>query len=268
MASFRYRAQIPAKELGWGVNDLTADTLILSKPQPQEMALLEHHRVVADFCDDHFDRLPHYREVLRRADAVTCPTKVMRARIRSLGRDAHIVPDPYEYDELAPHCSGNRVLWFGHPTNLPSARRVFARIADTPLRVVSSAPDCIPWSLTGMLEEFALADIVILPATAAYKSPNRAVEAIRQGCFVVAEPHPALDEFPIWKGDIKEGVQWAAANPSVANEMTLQAQGFVSRRFSPKTQAAAWRTVLESVSTSARGASSGPAGSQLATAAR
>jgi hypothetical protein len=64
------------------------------------------------------------------------------------------------------------------------------------LRVVSNFEGAIPWSKETMLEEFARADIVVIPTTASYKSANRAIEAIRQGCFVVAEPHPALEGFP------------------------------------------------------------------------
>lgn len=238
MASYRYRAQIPAKELGWGLNE-PAELRILSKPQAHELT----GRHIADFCDDHFDRLPFYRRALAEAVAVTCPTRAMQERIRSLGREAHIVPDPYEYDEAPPH-EGLNVLWFGHATNLHTLKPHL----DTPgLRVVSNAPGCIPWSHPRLLVEMADAYAVILPRTKEYKSPNRAVESIRRGCFVVAEPHPALDEFPIWKGDIKEGIEWALLHPEKAKEMTREAQAFVSQRFSPKTQAAAWRAVLASV---------------------
>lgn len=242
MASYRYRAAIPARELGWGLNE-PAELKILAKPQAHELT----GKFVADFCDDHFDKLPFYRRALSEAVAVTCPTRAMQERIRGLGRDAFVVPDPYEYPEVLPHCAGDKLLWFGHQTNLYSLQRIFPELAGYPLRVVSNAKGTIPWSFGAMFAEFLYADIVILPATKEYKSPNRAVEAIRQGCFVVAEPHQSLDEFPIWKGSIKEGIEWARANPQRANEMTREAQRFVSARYSPKTQADAWRMVLESV---------------------
>lgn len=246
MASYRYRAQMPAQWLGVSLNDASADVVVLAKPQPQEGA---GKTVVADFCDDHFDRFPHYRELLKTADAITCPTDWMRGRILGLGRDATVIPEAAEYPEVAPHCNGDAVLWFGNSTNLSSLLRVMPELDGVPLRAVSNAPGCIPWSRNAMLAEFALADIVILPATKEYKSPNRAVEAIRQGCFVVAEPHPSLKEFPIWKGNIKEGIEWASRNPSRANEMTRAAQEFISRNYSPKTVASAWRKVIRSVCT-------------------
>lgn len=260
MASFRYRAQIPGRELGWLVNDLNARTVILAKPSPFEASLFGR-TVIVDYCDDHFDRFPHYREFLKRADAVTCPTEAMRERILSLGRSAVVVPDPYEYPELSPHCRGGNLLWFGHQTNLYSLQRVLPELAGQSIRVVTNAPGAIPWSFGGMFQEFLYADIVILPATKGYKSPNRAVEAIRQGCFVVAEPHPSLDEFPVWKGNIQEGVEWTRANLDKANEMTREAQRFVSERYAPRTAALAWRSAVESVSTSGLEESVGRGGS-------
>ena len=108
--------------------------------------------------------------------------------------------------------------------------------------------------------EFAQADIVILPATVGYKSPNRAIEAVRQGCFVVAEPHPSLEGFPgIWVGDIKEGIEWARQNPKSANELTLKAQAW-TENFAPALVASAWSRLIRELScTLGAGASSGPA---------
>jgi hypothetical protein len=187
------------------------------------------------------------------ADAVTCPTPAMALRIlRQTGVEATAIHDPYEYQEVAPHCVGNRALWFGHATNWPSMVRVLPEVT-VPLTLVSNMPGMIPWSMETMLREFARADMVLLPSTAPYKSCNRAVEAIRQGCFVVAEPHPSLDAFMnqsepnIWIGRIEEGIQWASNNPQEANKRTLEAQRLVRNWFSPKTQASAWRSLFERV---------------------
>jgi hypothetical protein len=54
--------------------------------------------VIVDFCDDHFDWV-HYKEALRIADAVTCPTETMAKIIKEHGRDATVIGDPYEYPE-------------------------------------------------------------------------------------------------------------------------------------------------------------------------
>lgn len=252
LASYRYRAEIPAGELeNASLNDLTADVLIFAKPAFEELAEVRQaralgKRVIVDFCDDHFDKLPHYAEMARLADAVACPTAVMAEIIKQkTGKEAHVIPDPFEYPEVAPHCNGAKLLWFGHGLNLPSLGRVMPDLQTYALRVVSNIPGTIQWSKETMLREFLDADIVIIPATATYKSANRAIEAIRQGCFVAAEPHPSLENIPgIWIGDIKEGIEWSIQNQEEANRWICEAQLFVEERYSPRTLAYAWRTII------------------------
>jgi uncharacterized Rossmann fold enzyme len=245
-ASWRYRAKIPAGD--WAsLNDLTADTLIFAKPQANELMDMARAKargawVVVDFCDDHFD-WPHYQEALRLADAVTCATTEMAKRIKELGKDAIVIADPYEYPEMPPHCNGVNLLWYGHHVNRDSLQRILPDLKGYPLRVVSNFDGAIPWSKETMLEEFARADIVVIPATAPYKSANRAIEAIRQGCFVVAEPHPALEGFPIYIGNIKEGIEWTKQQDMTA--LITKAQKFVMAEFTPQTLIDKWKTATK-----------------------
>lgn len=272
VASYRYRAAMPAQSLGLLVNDADADVLVFAKPVKSDLALArrakaERRPIVVDFCDDHFDT-PLYQEMLELADWIVCPTVEMRRRIHefdaSRGTPSTIIADPYEFEEREPHCNGNRCLWFGHPSNFPSLQEILPRIF-APLFVVSNLPLAMPWSLKAMHNAFDANDIVLLPSTARTKSPNRAVEAIRQGLFVVAEEHPSITDFPgIWIGDIAEGIAWASQNLSEANERTRLAQRYISQRYSPKTQADAWKSLLprvKSVSTSEVAAFVGSAGS-------
>ena len=264
-ASYRYRAAIPAAEIGASLKDLTADTLIFGKPQPQELMQIARAKargawVVVDFCDDHFDWM-HYADALRMADVVTCPTAAMAAIIKGLGREAIVVPDPYEYPMVLPHCTGINLLWFGNSVNFESIRRVGPTLEDYPLRVVSNVKGTVPWSKETMLREFLAADIVILPATDAYKSNNRALESIRQGCYVVAEPHPSLMDIPgIWIGDIKEGIEWTRHNLSEANQRVSTAQKYVMENYSPKTVSLAWKIAMQRPTTSDAAAKSGTDG--------
>src|SRR5262249_16369827 len=140
-----------------------------------------------------------------------------------------------------PHCGGVRLLWFGHSSNKPSLDRIMPDIEEYPLRVVSNFKGAVPWSHDVMLREFRNADIVVIPSTEYYKSANRTVEAIRQGCFVIAEPHPALKDIPgIWIGDIKKGIEWSKRNSAEARERTSWAQKYVKENYSPRTLAAVW----------------------------
>ena len=242
MASYRYRGQIPCDYLGAAMNDREADVWIVTKPESTTVrevkkAMGDGKSVIMDFCDDHFE-WPLYRDLLRLADSVTCSTHELAKKIATFGREATVVDDPYEFDEAAPHCHGMNLLWFGRAPNQPPDIHYY-------IRCVSNHPGHIPWSHDTMLEEFARADMVVLPASSSYKSANRAVEAIRQGCFVVAEPHPSLTHIPgIWRGDLKEGIEWAFQHQEQANSRIRESQMYVSHRFGPRTVAAAWSRVI------------------------
>lgn len=242
MASYRYRARIPARALNAQINQFPADILIFAKPLPDEIYLAKTakqngSKIVVDFCDDHFDQ-SHYGDMTALADLVTCSTPMMAERI---SYPCRVIPDTYEFDELPPCFLGSSLLWFGHSVNAKS----IAPFRDLKgLRVVSNMAGDIPWSLATLHQELAAADIVLMPATADYKSPNRTLEAIRMGCFVVAEPHPAINDFPIWIGDIKEGIAWARQNLEAANQMILRAQAYIREKYSPAIQASAWKTAL------------------------
>lgn len=254
MASYRYRVASPAKQNRWKINNYQAETLIFSKPLASELMAMASHlqaggRLVVDICDDHLEWV-HYQEAIRLAHLLTCPTEEMKAKLVKFEKPVYVIPDPYEYDQVAPHCSGTRLLWFGHSVNLDSLQRIWPAIEEYEPRVVSNAKGAVPWTRHGMVDEFADADIVIIPATAAYKSANRAVEATRNGCFVVAEIHPSLTRFPgVWVGDIREGIEWAKLNPKIANKWILEAQKFVTANFSPQICGKAWRQTIKLLTT-------------------
>lgn len=247
MASYRYRVSIPARELGFEINNPNVETLIFSKPFPKDLLLADKHRgrIVVDICDDHLGT-ELYRDMLQLSHVVTCSTLELQKRIAEYGYHAHYIPDTYEFDEKSPHCNGINLIWFGHKLNLYSLNRILPDIMDYPLRVVSNAPKTIPWSVDTTKAELDRADIAIFPATKDYKSPNRVLEAIRRGCFVVAEDHPSLEGFEgIWIGNIRQGIEFAQQHPEKANSWTRQAQAFIRNKYSPKTQASAWRKALE-----------------------
>lgn len=250
MASYRYRAAMPAASLGASMNDPSADVLIFAKPHESELSVLHDAKmagqvVIVDLCDDHLDRLPWYMEFLALADHIVCNTPVMAERI---GAPCTVITDPYEFEEVPPHGCGSRVLWYGHKSNLPGLQAILPSLSAYKVTVISNAEGCRVWSHETMREAFAAHDLVILPPSAPYKSANRAVEAIRQGCFVVAAPHPALTDIPgIWLGDLQEGLAWASTQWSEANARTRLAQDWIREPYSPATQAAAWRSLLRSV---------------------
>jgi hypothetical protein len=97
-----------------------------------------------------------------------------------------------------------------------------------------------------MLKEFAKADIVLMPATAEYKSPNRAIEAIRQGCFVVSERDLGIPH--IYVGNILEGIKWTQTQD--INTLISKAQKFVTEEFTPQILIDKWKTLTAQRTTS------------------
>lgn len=250
-ASYRYRAAMPAKVLGASLNDPTADVLIFSKPMPEDVRVADEARrdgrvVIVDLCDPHFER-PEYLALVMRAQMITCPTEVMAQAISQwLRKDPplSVIPEPYEFVEQAPHAERGDLLWFGHAVNRASYASAVQQLG--PVRAVSNFAGAVPWSVPTLAAELTWAGIVVLPRTEDYKSANRAVEAIRAGCFVVAEPHPAIAEFDgIWIGSLSNGVSWARHDPDHANAWVRAAQTFVRQRFAPETIAAQWSRVIQ-----------------------
>lgn len=279
MASYRYRAARPAAEVGVPLNDRFVDVLIFSKPVEDDLTLMRWaHQTgrgtIVDTCDIHYTRFPWIRTMLQEATALTCNTSFTQRLLREdLGREATIIDDPYEYEECAPHCTGVNLLWFGHPTNADSVNRIMAFGEEYPLTIVTNAAKIagsgpnriVPWSIEALRDEFAQADIVVIPETAPHKSANRAIESIRQGCFVVAEPHPSLMAIPgIYIGNLRKGIAWAQAYPAEARTRTRQAQAYVRDRYSLAQVGNAWRTAVQAChSILAQGISTGTAGPTL-----
>lgn len=250
-ASYRYRAQIPAREIGASLNDLTADVLVFAKPQERELLEIANCRkdqvTVADVCDDHLDK-KWFVDILKAVNCVTCSTKELQARLKRLGIEATHIEDPYEFEQAEPHCNGTNLLWFGHGVNINGLLKILPTVTGYPLRVVSNVTGSIPWSKETLLKELAIADIVIMPKSAEYKSPNRTVEAIRRGCFVVAEPHPALTDIPgIWLGNVKEGIEWTTSHKEEVYSRIRQSQEYIRQTYSPQLSGTAWRKICTKV---------------------
>lgn len=269
-ASYRYRGAIPARALGVAMNDESAAVWIVSKITKKSPAFIERgkslgKKIIVDVCDAHLS-LPEYRTSIDMADAVTCPTSLLAEFLwEDFGRAATVIDDPYEYEEIAPHVRIGNLFWFGHASNYDGLAMFRDALKGYPLRIVSNIGGMIPWSPETMREEFAKADIVLLPDSAPTKSANRAVEAIRQGCFVVATPHPSLEDIPgIWVGDLMKGIEWASTHPQEANERLIRSQAYVRVRFSPERVANAWRTLAKACASSLDvGISPGLGGSTL-----
>lgn len=243
-------------------------------------------RLVVDLCDDHFDTPelgPVYRSLCRLADRVIASTGAM-ARVIELqtGVRATVIDDPFEGHagicRFDPQSDAGKLLWFGHPVNfdtlsdmVPSLARL-SRTKSLALHVVSDGTHSgirryveqvsrsfgasltarfTAWSPQATWQALAECDLVVVPslpsAKKAVKSPNRVVEPLRAGRFVVAYPLPSyveLGEFVCLDENIAAGVEWALAHRGEVLKRVKAGQAYVTRRFHPTSLGRTWEAVL------------------------
>lgn len=204
IAARRYRMELPGKYIGdYVVSNfpVKADIHVMSKPYIKDELLLDTYLTRArtldfifDLCDPHFT--DYVKEMISMAISVTVPTKRMAELVKeNTGVDAVVISDPYEFPESSiKDISDKKVMWFGHPTNLK-----FLDV-DYPVEVVTMPGvelkknyTFTEWSMENMQKAFDRNNVVIIPSKNDFKSPNRAVEAIRQGLSVVATNDYGLD---------------------------------------------------------------------------
>lgn len=269
MASYRYRVQMPAEELGKlngfkvGINTTgDYDIVVLSKPARDDVVLAEQAKkegakLIVDVSDDHFsDGLSAvFHELAGMADGLVVATDVMRDRVHKyVGKDAFVLGDAYEMPECKPHAEGKDLVWFGHQVNLKALTDSTRLLKGRPLRVVTGPkqiPETIPWSVDNLRDTLALSNIAIFPVSAGseFKSNNRLINAIRSGCFAVCDRHPSYLEFRpyVWVGDFYTGLRWTDAFQSHLNDCVAAAQDYIRDKYSPETIGKQWASMMEAV---------------------
>lgn len=256
VASARLRAIIPQRELEAIGVKAGRDVLVIGKHDWNwDKETAGFSRVVFDVCDDHFDDhlAPHYLQACAAADAVTCNSAAMARRIREVtGRDAWIIPDPWEAPECVPRI-GESLLWYGHSSNLRDIGWWFEALAHRRLTIVSNIEAGVgpanvrrvTWSPDAIDVEFQRAGLVVIPTGRRMcKSGNRAVEAIRRGLFPVCGYLPAYADLGVWIGPIDEGVEWALSHRDEALRRVKAAQDYVRNEYSPQRIGRLWMDML------------------------
>ena len=256
LASTRYRALIPARELQAMGVQAGRDVLIAGKHGwDWDKTTRGFRRVVYDCCTNHFvtKHREFYLNACARADAVVAASAEM-ARIvkRETGRDAWVIEDPYEESEWAPRV-GPHLLWHGHARNVREIEHWRRRLEGYRLTMVTGGGQAIPpgyvqWSPDAMEAAYREAGMVVLPYIGNPESTaNRAVNAIRRGLWPVCGPMPALAPLGVWQGDVEEGVAWALDNQQEVLDRISALQDVVERHYSPRVIAEKWRRMLETV---------------------
>lgn len=247
-ASSRYRCSIPQRALEALGVPRGNDWLVIGKHgfwTWEDVAKMGYRAVCFDVCDDHFEGPldEHYHTSCLRADLVTCNSEEMARRIYDrTGRDAIVIPDPYEQQQKSPYV-GDNLLWYGHKSNL---RDIAPYVGSLPkLEIITNAEGFTQWSPLEMDRAFDNCGMVVIPTGKSMcKSGNRAIEAIRRGRFVVAGYLPAYSDLGIWIGNIKDGVRWALENQEEVIRRIIHSQAYVNAMYSPERIAGLWKTAL------------------------
>lgn len=270
LASIRYRVLMPAQELsraghavqiastpdsGWNdanSRQFEADHVVFSKSfnaANEELATRmrgKGARIWFDICDNHFlhpTNRQHFEKMIDLADGLIASTPLLAEEVLNRkGRSCALVTDPVEGERaepaFAPQLPRVRLLWFGHPGNLPAlsaqigSLAALAQTLPLELRIVTALGpelqafgaeharlggpfrvEVDPWSPVATRSALERSDIVIIPtnsgAYAPAKSPNRLIESLWAGRAVVAHAIPAYLPFAecAWLGDdIAQGV--------------------------------------------------------------
>jgi hypothetical protein len=240
-------------------------------------------RIVADFSDDGFReqvRRPYFRGLANSAHKVVASTEELAKVLRDETASAvRVVTDPVEGQRGSPVVSPGtplRLLWYGHPTNLSTlslgipqlvavANRVpiaitlitsAGRAAEVQVREAGRLPQAtcrlVPWTPSAVFDALKTCDAVLIPSDPderrrAVKSPNRFLEAVWAGRFVVAHPLPSY--LPLaafgWVGDdIGEGLEWLLQNPAGALERIRAGQMAIEANYVPPAVAAQWKAAI------------------------
>lgn len=255
----------------------------------------QKQRIFVDLCDNLFlekESKEFYSRLIDFADLVIVNTPEMAKIVKQYtSKSAIIIQDPISGEKtpasFAPKINRGvtgwlrqilpktapsrlRLLWFGHPTNLPTLQRYLPTLTtlskDIPitLRIVTTpgsgvdqllssvipplTVEFLTWSVEGMSSVFADSDIVIIPSEIddprkIVKSSNRLAEAVWAGKYVVAHPLPAYLPFreTMWiSEDLVTGIKWALSHPREVEEQISRAQKMIEETLTPEIIAMEW----------------------------
>jgi hypothetical protein len=249
LASTRYRSIMPERWLRDQGVSVGTDWLVIGKhgwSWPQETEGFA--RVCFDVCDDHFDSEKwgsHYHVGCREAAIVTCNSPEMARVIKAqTGKEAVVIPDPYEQPEMDPRIS-DRLLWFGHGSNLPDLLPWLPKIGE--VEIVSNIANhrVTPWTHANMDAAFSRSGLVVIPTGKSMaKSGNRAIESLRRGLFPVCGFLPAYADLGVWIGDIADGVDWALNHRGEAMKRIKASQDYIRHQYSIDRIGSLWLRAL------------------------
>lgn len=242
--------------------------------------------VAYDVCDDLFGHKTlgeEFLRTIREARIVIAASQSLADTIADRsGRIAAIISDPFEGPRGAsawrPCDEPLKLLWFGQWTNYGMLDAIIPDLlalgAKWPLALtivtipqMDLAKGCkqfnqrnrhrlslrhVEWTVDTTWRALAETDVVIIPQQTDHrarmaKSPNRLIESMWGGRFVVANPVPSYLEFGAWAAlneSIIDGLEWTLAHQETLVDRITCAQEYILAHYSPQAIADRWEAAL------------------------
>jgi tetratricopeptide (TPR) repeat protein/SAM-dependent methyltransferase len=272
---------------GWGnAVPQAGDVLVVSKVFTEHALTLAKDAkargavVIADFCDDflnHPKRGPLQHALLCLADKVFASTEAMAETIQTAGYQVGaVITDAVEApkgDIYFKPAQLLKLMWFGHAVNLDTLAAFLPQLANysktqaLTLNIVTTLPNGVadlakfvpvglnvtytPWSVEATQQAMQTCDLVVIPTltsdTKKVKSPNRLLEPLWAGRFVVAGQLPSYLPFgdSAWVGDnLIQGLDWAINHPQEVEKRIAQGQADIAEFFSTEAVGQAWQQAI------------------------
>lgn len=258
------------------IDKLSKDDIVIftKDTDPNQMLKLKRkgYTVGFDICDNKFkEEGERYHVYCREADFITCNTEFQQKEVKSyVGKDAHIYIDPIERP-IEPHtrtsCEPVELLWYGGSASLKyvgfgeiipylNASGINYRLtiltndAQEKVAHLCELGNVVYHEWTYELHEAKVrnSDIVFIPMTIGKahlsrrtitKSPNRVLDGLAQGRWVVASPVPSylqVSKF-CWLDDYLEGIRFYLENPNVVREKIYKGQEWIKANATPEVAA-------------------------------
>jgi len=162
---------------------------------------------------------------------------------------------------IIPEGYNPKFIWYGHASNYSSLEKWFP-ILKSRVTVVTNAQvnhpnvDSVIWKPMVTEKRIMDADIVLIPTEvgdtkASVKSPNRAVDAINAGRFVITDNRDIYGDLEdyIWIADdledVAKGVEFWKNNPEKVVDMISKGQEFIHGEYGNEVIIDTWLHVFE-----------------------
>lgn len=246
-----------------------------------------YRKMCFDLCDNHFitQYRDKHIKLCDMADLITCSTKAMKEEIwEHTGFHAKVISDPYEYKMIEPAKDFNFkdpvLFWHGNNMSVPPLlgisdiylvlglglgyERIYhdgdfwapkIKIKNNEYDFIAVGADQYSWSIQfaheATLDGLSNCDVCIIPTQQddwyKCKSPNRLINPVVRGRFVIANEMPAYEPFRewMWIGDIAEGLEWfkQQTQEEICRRIT-EAQKYIVKHHSPETIGKQWEQAL------------------------